>query len=326
MNYRKLGDTGITVSEIGFGAWGIGGGAGGHPAYGPTDDAESVRALDRARDEGVTLYDTSDLYGMGHSERLIGRAFRGKRDRAVIATKGGMINPAGEQDFSAAYLRVALERSLVRLGTDYVDLLQLHSPPLAVLEQGDELRQFADAAVSEGKARVVGFSARSPHDALVAVERFGFRFVQVNLNLLDRRAIDCGLLQRCRELGAGVIARTPLCFGFLTGRYSVEDVRDPDDHRARWPAEQLERWIAASLLFGEAIRSGGAQTAGQKALRFCLSFDEVSAVIPGMLTPAQVTENAGASLLGALTAGELAEAERIYLENTFFPRTEEARQ
>jgi aryl-alcohol dehydrogenase-like predicted oxidoreductase len=314
MKYRELGNSGIAVSEIGFGAWGIGGSAGGHAAYGITDDKESLRALHAALDAGITLYDTSDLYGMGHSEQLIGQAFRQKRDQVVIATKGGMVNPAGEQDFSPDYLRGALERSLVRLSSDYVDLYQLHSPPAEELDQIATLQHFLDSLVTEGKARMTGVSARSPQEALLLIERFGFRSVQVNLNLLDWRAVDCGLLQRCRALGIAVIARTPLCFGFLTGRYTCDDVTDPHDHRARWPREQVERWVAAAGLYAAVIHSGGEQTAGQKALRFCLSFDEISAVIPGMLTAEQVQENTLASSLGALTPEELFQVERIYRE------------
>ncbi len=314
MKYRELGNSELTVSEIGFGAWGIGGSAGGHAAYGLTDDAESIRALHAALDAGVTLYDTSDLYGMGHSELLIGRAFQQRRDQVVIATKGGMVNPAGEQDFSPSYLRGALERSLSRLASDYVDLYQLHSPPPEELEQIADLAHFLETLVKEGKARVTGVSARSPQEALLLVERHGFRSIQANLNLLDWRAIDCGLLERCRSLGVGVIARTPLCFGFLTGRYSCDNVSDPHDHRARWPREQLERWIAAAASYGAVINSGGEQTSGQKSLRFCLSFDVVSAVIPGMLTAEQVQENILASSLGALTPEELIQVERIYRE------------
>lgn len=315
MKYRCLGNSGLLVSEIGFGAWGIGGGAGGHPAYGVTDDKESVNALSAALCSGVTFFDTSDLYGMGHSEELIGRAFRNKRDQVVIATKGGIVNPKGDQDFSPEYLRCALERSLIRLGSDYVDVYQLHSPPLKVLAQGDRLLSLFETLIREGKVRVVGLSARSPQEALYAVEHLGLRCVQVNLNLLDWRAIDCGLLQRCRELDIAIIARTPLCFGFLTGRYSVDDVSDPNDHRARWPRDRVEGWITASSLIGAIITSGGEQTTGQKALRFCLSFDGVASVIPGMLTPSQVTENVRASQLGRLTTEELAEVEQVYREN-----------
>jgi aryl-alcohol dehydrogenase-like predicted oxidoreductase len=317
MNYRNLGNTGLIVSEIGFGAWGIGGGAGGHAAYGPTYDNESINALHAALDAGVTLYDTSDLYGMGHSEKLIGQAFRKTRDDVVIATKGGVINPVGDQNFSPVYLREALERSLTRLACEYVDLYQLHSMPIELLEQNDSLLRFLEAVVQEGKVRVVGISACSPQEALAAVEHFGFRSVQVNLSLLDWRAVDCDLLQRSNDLGAGVIARTPLCFGLLTGCYSAADFSDSNDHRARWPSEQLERWITAARLFGDVIFSGGEQTTSQKALRFCLSFSEVASVIPGMLTTDQVHENIVASKLGKLSDAEMTAVERIYRENIF---------
>lgn len=317
MKYRNLGNTGLKVSEIGFGAWGIGGGAGGHAAYGPTDDNESINALHAALDAGVTLYDTSDLYGMGHSEELIGHAFWKRRDQVVIATKGGVVNSEGDQNFSPVYLREALERSLVRLACEYVDLYQLHSLPIELLEKNDSLPRFLEAIVQEGKVRVVGISARSPQEALVAVERFGFRSVQVNLNLLDWRTVDCGLLMRSNELGAGVITRTPLCFGLLTGCYSVDDFSDSNDHRARWPREHLEHWITSSKLFNGVICSGGEQTVGQKALRFCLSFPEVASVIPGMLTPVHVAENIMASELGELSAAEMTAVERLYRENIF---------
>ena len=252
---------------------------------------------------------------MGHSEILLGQAFRQGRDRVVIATKGGMSNAAGEQDFSAEYLRKALEQSLRRLNTDYVDLYQLHSPPVELLED-EEIRSFLDGIVRTGKVRSVGFSARSPLDALATVKRHDMTVVQANLNLLDWRAVDCGLLEHCRETGTSVIARTPLCFGFLTGRYTADDVTDPDDHRSRWPREKIEQWITAAPLFAGAITSGGTQTAGQRALRFCLSFAGVATVIPGMLTPAHVAENCAAADLGPLTPAELAAAEKIYRELT----------
>jgi len=315
MKYRKLGNSGIVVSEIAFGAWGIGGSSGGHDAYGITDDKVSLRALHAALEAGITLYDTSDLYGMGHSENLIGQAFRQKRDQVIIATKGGMLNPSGEQDFSTSYLRGALERSLTRLSSDYIDLYQLHSPPPEELEQNSTLMLFLESLVQEGKVRVVGVSSRSPQEAVLLIEQFGFSSVQINLNLLDWRAIDCGLLKRCQELGIAVIARTPLCFGFLTGRYGWDDISGPQDHRARWPREKVELWVAAAARYAEVIHSGGVQTAAQKALRFCLSFDALSAVIPGILTDEQVHENALASSLGVLTPEELSQVERIYRES-----------
>src|SRR4051812_21278812 len=162
MRYRSLGSTGLRVSEIGFGTWGLGGAANGAMAYGPTSDAESLRALQAALDQGINFFDTADLYGYGHSEQLLGKAFAGVRDRVVIASKGGMVDGSGKQDFRPAYLRAALERSLARLGTDYVDLYQLHSPPADLLVRDGSIVAELQKLKGEGKIRAYGLSARSP--------------------------------------------------------------------------------------------------------------------------------------------------------------------
>src|SRR6266446_8208021 len=127
VNRRQLGRTELSVSEIGFGAWAIGGNAFGN-SYGPTDDAESTRAIRRAFELGCSFFDTADVYGHGHSESLLGAALHDVRDQIIIATKAG-----GGGDFTPAYLRMAVERSLERLRTDHIDLLQLHNPPMSLI-------------------------------------------------------------------------------------------------------------------------------------------------------------------------------------------------
>ena len=139
MQYRPLGDSGILVSEIGFGAWGIGGLVRDSIAYGPTDDAMSQRAVQAAFDAGVTFYDTAALYGYGHSEELLGRTLHSVRDRVVFSTKAGYVDFSGKQDFSPHGLRSSLEDSLHRLKTEYIDVFQLHDPPIALLEQDDAI-------------------------------------------------------------------------------------------------------------------------------------------------------------------------------------------
>ena len=156
MKYRKLGQTGIEISEIGFGAWGIGGNAGGAAGYGATDDRESKAALRRSFELGVTFYDTSDLYGFGHSESLIGEVFKGAREKVVMATKVGFHSPHEPQDFSSAHLRRSLEASLKRLQTDYLDLYQLHNPPVELLEREEEILKTLEAMKREGKIRAFG--------------------------------------------------------------------------------------------------------------------------------------------------------------------------
>jgi aryl-alcohol dehydrogenase-like predicted oxidoreductase len=314
VRYRSLGRSGVPVSEVGFGAWGIGGNKDGAVAYGPTDEAQSLDALSAAFDAGITFYDTADLYGYGESERLIGRAFASRRDKVVIASKVGMLDAAGKQDFSPARIESALDASLQRLRTDYVDLYQLHSPPLDALRP--ELLAVLDELKKKGKVRAVGISLKAPEEGEKALALYPFAAMQVNFNLLDQRLLDLGLAQRCLEKGAGIIARTPLCFGFLTTKYSADEAFDPSDHRSRWSVEQRRVWASANELFQNYRRD--AETAAQFAIRFCLSFDAVSSVIPGMLTRDHVEENSGSVAAPVLAAAEKGRIRDVYRSNRFF--------
>lgn len=319
MNYREIGRTGLTVSEIGFGGWGIGGSRNGFPAYGPVDDTQSLRTLRQALDAGITLYETSDSYGCGHSEELIGRAFAGSRSQVVIATKVGMISPEDDQDFSPSHIRRSVEASLRRLQSDHIDLYQLHNPPVDRMAPDDpaivEMRQLQH----EGKIRVFGISLRTPAEAVAAIVKLGAECVQVNLSLIDQRSIDNGLMDVCAAHGSGLIARTPLCYGFLTGRLDDRATFGAGDHRLRWPQAQLKRWSQAPADF-EQIRSLDRQSHAQFALRFCLSYPAVTSVIAGMLMPEEVDENVTASDLGPLTDAQRAAAEAIYREREYFVR------
>jgi aryl-alcohol dehydrogenase-like predicted oxidoreductase len=317
MRYRPLGRTGLTVSEIGFGTWGLGG-----DSYGPVDDAQSRAALLTAFDRGVTFYDTSDLYGGGHSESILGSTFRDRRDKVVIATKVGTLPHTGfymPQDFSAENIRRSIDASLARLGTDYVDVYQLHSPQID-LPNWDEIVGTLVALRDAGKIRAFGMSARSPKDALVAVQQHAFGVVQVNFNLIDHRAIDDGLLDECRRRGVGVIARTPLCFGYLSGTLTGDEEFVGRDHRANWPREQLRRWAQSPRLFAPLV-DGRGRSIAQLALQFCIAPDAVSTVIPGMLTVAQVDENISVEALPSLDVADFAEIRRVYASHLFYDPT-----
>ena len=318
MKYRQLGRTGIQVSEVGFGAWGIGGDHEGAVAYGPVDPGESKQALRRAYELGITFFDTADLYGFGYSEQLLGEALHDVRSRIVIATKGGMLDAAGRQDFSPDYLRRALEGSLRRLRTDFVDLYQLHSPPLDILADNPELWNFLHRVRTEGKARRCGISLRSPEDGLTAIQDYCFEAVQVNFNLVDQRAMENGLFARCGDQGVGVIVRTPLCFGFLSGQDYDPGKLDVRDHRRRWSPTQIARWMNAQRLFEAALNDGTSHTPAQAALRFCLSSEVVSTVIPGMLTVQHVEENVAASNYGPLSTAAVERAAQVFRSNEFF--------
>lgn len=317
MRYRQLGATGIRVSEIGFGAWGIGGNAKGAVAYGPADEDESRAALLKAVELGVNFFDTSDFYGFGHSEEVLGRALHPVRSKVAIATKVGFLNAAGEQDFSTTHIERSLEASLRRLQTDYVDLYQLHSPPLGLLKSDGGIVSTLERLKSTGRIRAFGLSLRAPDDGLPAVRELGFECLQVNFNLLDQRAVANGLFDLCSRRSVGVIVRTPLVFGFLTGRYSAAEDFDPSDHRRRWPPEQLERWASAHHLFNAMIDARNGETPSQFALRYCLSFDNVSTAIPGMLKAEHVIENAKASDLGRLPQAACGKIAEIYREHGF---------
>jgi aryl-alcohol dehydrogenase-like predicted oxidoreductase len=317
MKYRKLGETGILVSEVGFGAWGIGGRTAGATSYGDTDDALSLKALHRALDLGITFFDTSSAYGSGHSEVLIGQAVAGRRDKAVIATKAGYDDWTMPPDFSAAAIRRSAELSLKRLGTDYLDVLQLHNPPSEVLAAG-ETREVLDSLAAAGKIRSWGVSAKNPAGAAEALRVMGAPIVQANFNMMDVRVVTEGLLDEVCRRGAAFIARTPLCFGFLTGAIDRSTVFAEGDHRAAWSRVQLDNWIDGARDLISAVSATPGREAVLSALRFCLSFDGVSSVIPGVLHPAEAETNAEASEQGPLFAEIVAKVLAINAQRSFF--------
>lgn len=317
MKYRKLGETGILVSEVGFGAWGIGGRTAGATSYGDTDDAQSLAALRRALDLGITFFDTSSAYGSGHSEVLIGRAVAGGRDKAVIATKAGYDDWTKPADFSAAAIRRSTELSLKRLGTDYLDVLQLHNPPSDVLS-ADETREVIASLLAEGKIRAWGVSAKNPGGAVEALRVARAPIVQANFNMMDVRVVTEGLLQEVIRQGAAFIARTPLCFGFLTGTIDRSTAFAAGDHRAAWSRVQLDNWIDGARDLISAVSATPGREAVLSALRFCLSFDGVSSVIPGVLHPAEAETNAAASDQGPLPPEIVERVLEINAKRDFF--------
>jgi aryl-alcohol dehydrogenase-like predicted oxidoreductase len=174
---------------------------------------------------------------------------------------------------------------------------------------------------NEGKVRSFGVSVGSPTDGLIAVKEFGFKALEVNFNMLDQRALECGLLEICQQQNVGVIARTPLCFGFLTGAVSPGQDFEAGDHRSTWSSEQLDCWANGGNLFFNTISRSPAETNTQTALRYCLSYPGVSTAIPGMLTSKHVEENQAASDLGALGQDEVRLIEEIYQQHSFYVRS-----
>ena len=308
MNYRTLGNTQLKVSEIAFGSWGIGGFVPGWRSYGPKHDSLSRGALNEAFHQGITLFDTANNYGNGHAEELIGREFAGKRDKVVIATKGGYLNHFPDdginQRFDYKALMDSLMGSLIRLRTNYVDIYQLHNATLAHVADNEPLFKFIEDAKAAGMIRFVGIAAQSPDEALRHVVKAAYPFdvLQCNFSLTDQRALDNGLFEAASRTGIGLMVRSPLVHGFLTGKITPESLltsAHPSDHRLRFTHETQLRWLSALEIFNGVFVKG--QSCAQNALLFCLSFPEVSTVITGMNTPSQVVENAGASALRHLT-------------------------
>src|ERR1700730_5055009 len=317
MNYRSLGRTGLGVSEIGFGAWGIGGRTLSQTSCGDTDDRNSLAALARAHDCGITFFDTSAAYGNGHSEELIGKALAGGRHRAALATKAGDGRWARPPEFSAAAIVASTERSLGRLRTDYLDLLLLHNAPLDVLRAPD-VREALTRLTASGKIRSWGASAKGPADALEALRACDVPVIQANFNMMDVRAVTAGLFEEVSRRNAGFIARTPLCFGFLSGTLTRETKFPPGDHRLSWSSAQLANWIDGARDLLDVVSASPGPAGVQAALRFCLAFPEVSATIPGILTPAEAGENAAVWRMGGLPQGVVAAVLQINRNRQFF--------
>ena len=324
MEYRSLGNSGIRVSEIGFGAWGIGGRTPGATSYGETDDGVSLRALEVAFEAGITFFDTANVYGDGHSETLLGQVFRRRRDQVVLSTKAGCDDYQAPLDFSPAALTRSLDGSLGRLGTDYVDVLMLHDPKPDEAALDETFAQL-DRLKRDGKTRAIGVSLRSPEDASAFLRRFEVDAIQVNLNLLDQRVVDLGILDVAGTAGCSIVARTPLCFGFLSDRLDESATFDEADHRSRWSDLQIERWRDGRRLFTQALAPDGGPSIAVAALRFCLSFESVATVIPGIMTPEEARENARASDLGPLSDDDLAEVRRLNAQHAFFVERPSAR-
>nr|WP_246325465.1 aldo/keto reductase [Dissulfurirhabdus thermomarina] len=297
MGIRRLGRTGFRVSEIGFGAWGIGGAAA--PGYGPTDDETSMAAVRLAVELGCTFFDTADSYGFGHSERLLGRALGAVRDGVFIATKAGydFYHGPPRPNFAPAYLRWALEQSLRRLQAESVDLFQLHDPPAAVLFD-PRVVAVLRALKAEGKARAVGVSAATVEDAFWALQAGWPETVQVHYHMLAPEAEALFPLAAAR--GVGIIAREPLANGVLTGKFGPRPRLAPGDIRARRGAAYWARATAAAARLARFCREG--ETPTQLALRFVLERPEVSVVVCGCKTPAQVRENLREVRRGATTS------------------------
>ncbi|MFF0016191.1 aldo/keto reductase [Streptomyces sp. NPDC005374] len=315
---RTLGRSGIEVSAVGFGCWAIGGewqDADGQPlGWGRVDDEESVRAVRRALDLGVTFFDTADTYGAGHSERVLGRALGKRRDDVVLATKWGNVFDEDTRtltgsDDTPAYARRALTASLARLGTDHIDLYQLHLSDLDPVRAA-ELRDACEEFVGEGLIRAYAWSTDDPARAAVFAEGEHCAAVQHALNVLQD-APD--MLSLAEELDLASINRSPLAMGLLAGKR--QGPRDAGDIRSKPPAwlqgfgdgsRADPEWLARIDALKEILTSNG-RTLAQGSLAWLWARSPRTVPIPGFRSVAQAEQNAGAIAKGPLTAEQLTE-------------------
>jgi aryl-alcohol dehydrogenase-like predicted oxidoreductase len=300
MESRKLGSSGIPVSEIGLGCWPIGGASfrGGKPTgWSGVDVMESIETVRLAWKQGITFYDTADAYGRGKSEVLVGMGLYEHKTDAVVCTKVGMSLAAPGQNFSEPYIQGALDASLTRLERDYVDLYLLHGPPLD--QMGEPLFGLMDSLKASGKIKAWGVSI-SPVDTSDKVVEEGMRAIeggadaiQLVYNILQQAEGDI-LFPVAEEKGVGIIVRVPLASGWLTGKYNEHTVFPDDDLRSlRYTpgrVQETARKVAQlDFLMEEA------ESMAEAAIRFVLSQSAVSTVIPGAKNPGQLAALTGAA-------------------------------
>lgn len=312
MKYRDFGKTGITVSEVGFGAWAIGGNRQGN-SYGATDDKVSLAALDVAIGMGCNFFDTADVYGWGLSEELIGKAVKGKRDSAVIATKVGsdFYQGYGFQTFTPEYIRYALDKSLSRLQTDYIDVYQLHNPPLDVIDCLDTYDVLQDLK-KDGKIRAWGLSVFNSSDGLVALSVCKPDCLQVPYNIFMKEP-EIELFPKATEVGCALIAREPLANGFLTGKYDLNPAFESGDIRRNWPKDYIHARVQAASKLGFLTRNGS-RTLAQAAICWVLECPMVTVTIPGIKTPEQAQENLSSSSVPPISQEERQSVEELQTE------------
>lgn len=313
MQYRKFGNTELVISEVGFGAWAIGGGAMiGDTAigWGAVDDTISEQAVFAALDNGINFFDTADIYGLGHSEDILGK-YIGNRDDIVIATKVGNVsrNQQFTFDYTKKYILEACEASLKRLQRETIDYYQLHTARLSHLQNG-ECTEAMQLLQQQGKIRYWGISLNTfdpyPEANYFIQQGMGNGF-QLVLNLINKNALP--LLQLAKEKGMGIIARMPLQFGLLTGKFDAAFSFPENDHRHKRITKAIAEATNEALQPVWDLCNTYQCSKTQLALSYILSYDEVTTVIPGIRTAQQAVDN---------TSGlfKLSNADKLLIENT----------
>jgi aryl-alcohol dehydrogenase-like predicted oxidoreductase len=313
---RVLGKTGYEISAIGFGAWAIGG------AWGTTDDETSMAALHAALDAGVTFFDTADVYGDGHSERLLARLRKERDEPFVVATKMGRRAPLDVGEYTPANFEAWIERSRENLEVDTLDLVQLHCLHPDVYYR-PEVFDALDDLVGRGLIASYGVSVERVEEALKAIEFPGVASVQIIFNAFRQRPAE-RFLAEAKRRNVGVIARVPLASGLLTGKLRRDTSFAADDHRnfnrhgeefdvgETFSGVDYDTGVEVAQALQELVPEGA--TLAQLALRWILMHDGITTAIPGAKTPEQARANAAAASLPPLDAATMERIQALYDE------------
>jgi len=319
MQYRRLGKTNYHISAISFGAWAIG------SSWGKTDDKDSLKALHTAADNGVNFFDTADVYGDGHSEKLIGKFLKERKgEQLYVATKAGRrLDPHVAKDYTGKNIEKFIDRSLQNLKAESLDLLQLHCPPTQTYYQ-PELFEYLDQLVTKGKILHYGVSVEKVEEAIKAIEYTNMATVQIVFNIFRQRPAQI-FFQLAKEYDIGIITRVPLASGLLTGKFDKNSTFAKDDHRNfnrdGQAFDKGETFAGVDYETGlkvvkqlEKLKPKN-MTMPQFALRWILMFPEVSCAIPGAKTPSQVVDNTSAANFPELDIHLMEQIEEIYYHN-----------
>ena len=315
MKYRTFGRIGWEVSEIGFGAWAVGG------EWGAVDDEQSIAAMKRALDLGVNFFDTADVYGDGRSERLLARLRKETRARFHIATKAGRrLEPHVAAGYNPENLTAFVHRSLQNLGVERLELVQLHCPPTDTYYRPQTFAAMDDL-VKAGKVEHYGVSVERVEEGLKAMEFPNVESIQIIFNMFRQRPAE-HFLTEARRRGVATIIRVPLASGMLTGKFSAASKFASDDHRSF--NRHGEAFDVGETFAGVPYEAGlqavgelkrlvpGGATLAQMALRWILMFDGVSTIIPGGKSPGQVEDNCGSGALPPLTQEQMSAIRSVY--------------
>lgn len=309
LEYRILGNTGLKVSVIGFGTWGIGGNA-----YGPVTESQSLQSLRHASKLGINIFDTANIYGDGKVERILSIALKNK-DCVIISKAGYLKERSDRQNFSFEQIKLQVIESCKRLRLKRLPVLLVHSPPAYVIYNTKLFKLLKESDI----ASHIGVSIRDIEDGFAALKNPYCEVIEVIYNLLDQRAFTSGFLSACKKNNTGVITRVPLCHGIISKNNDYQELYNLGERRKRWGWRQIRLW-SNSVRSVSFLWDSQGRTPAQAGLRFCIDTSGVTCTIPGMRTIQHVYENSSAIKTKPLSASEFMKARQAFVCHYSVPK------